>query len=57
MISYTKLYELDPKVEYKEKVIYLEKKKKKKRDFEIVLDIVTTTQEVYSKKIEQVILI
>lgn len=53
LISYTKLYELDPKVEYKEKVIYLEKQK---RDFEIVLDIVTTTQEVYSKKIEQVIL-
>lgn len=53
LISYTKLYEIEPKNEYKEKITYLEKQKK---DFEIVLDIVTTTQEVYSRKIEQVIL-
>ena len=53
LINYMKLYELDPKPEYKEKITYLEKQKK---DFEIVLDIVSTTQEVYSKKIEQVIL-
>ncbi|WP_228286332.1 mechanosensitive ion channel family protein [Arcobacter vandammei] len=53
LVSYTKLYELEPKVEYQEKIKYLDKQK---RDFDIVLDIVTTTQEVYSRKIEQVIL-
>ncbi|MBL3520014.1 mechanosensitive ion channel domain-containing protein [Aliarcobacter lanthieri] len=51
--SYKDLYALDPKSEYKEKIIFLEKQK---RDFDIVLDIVTTTQEVYGKKIEQIIL-
>ncbi|WP_418178933.1 mechanosensitive ion channel domain-containing protein [Aliarcobacter lanthieri] len=51
--SYKDLYALDPKSEYKEKMIFLEKQK---RDFDIVLDIVTTTQEVYGKKIEQIIL-
>ena len=51
--DYTKLYLLDPRDEYKEKINYLEKQK---RDFEIVLDIVITTQEVYGRKIEQVIL-
>ncbi|QKF59327.1 mechanosensitive ion channel domain-containing protein [Aliarcobacter lanthieri] len=51
--SYKELYTLDPKSEYKEKMIFLEKQK---RDFDIVLDIVTTTQEVYGKKIEQIIL-
>ncbi|RBQ25905.1 MULTISPECIES: mechanosensitive ion channel domain-containing protein [Arcobacteraceae] len=51
--SYKDLYALDPKSEYKEKIVFLEKQK---RDFDIVLDIVTTTQEVYGKKIEQIIL-
>ena len=51
--SYRNLYVLEPKDEYKEKIAFLDKQK---RDFEIVLDIVTTTQEVYGRKIEQVIL-
>lgn len=51
--NYWSLFLLDPKVEYKDKITFLDKQK---RDFDIVLDIVTTTQEVYSKKIEQVIL-
>ena len=51
--SYRNLYVLEPKDEYKEKIVFLDKQK---RDFEIVLDIVTTTQEVYGRKIEQVIL-
>ena len=51
--SYRNLYVLEPKDEYKEKIAFLDKQK---RDFEIVLDIVSTTQEVYGRKIEQVIL-
>ncbi len=51
--SYRNLYVLEPKDEYKEKIAFLDKQK---RDFDIVLDIVTTTQEVYGRKIEQVIL-
>ena len=51
--NYWALFLLEPKVEYKDKITFLDKQK---RDFDIVLDIVTTTQEVYSKKIEQVIL-
>lgn len=51
--SYRNLYVLEPKDEYKEKIAFLDKQK---RDFNIVLDIVTTTQEVYGRKIEQVIL-
>ena len=51
--SYRNLFVLEPKDEYKEKIVFLDKQK---RDFEIVLDIVTTTQEVYGRKIEQVIL-
>lgn len=50
---YEKLYSLEEKDEYKEKITYINKQK---NDFEIVLDIVSTTQEVYSRKIEQVIL-
>ena len=42
--SYRNLYVLEPKDEYKEKIAFLDKQK---RDFDIVLDIVTTTQEVY----------
>jgi len=51
--SYRNLYVLEPKDEYKEKIAFLDKQK---RDFDIVLDIVATTQEVYGRKIEQVIL-
>ena len=51
--SYRNLFVLEPKDEYKEKIVFLDKQK---RDFEIGLDIVTTTQEVYGRKIEQVIL-
>ena len=51
--SYRNLFVLEPKDEYKEKIAFLDKQK---RDFDIVLDIVTTTQEVYGRKIEQVIL-
>ena len=51
--SYRNLFVLEPKDEYKEKIVFLDKQK---RDFDIVLDIVTTTQEVYGRKIEQVIL-
>ncbi|WP_418185563.1 mechanosensitive ion channel domain-containing protein [Aliarcobacter vitoriensis] len=53
LTTYRELYALDSKSEYKEKITFLDKQK---RDFDIVLDIVTTTQEVYGKKIEQVIL-
>ena len=51
--SYRNLFVLEPKDEYKEKIAFLDKQK---RDFDIVLDIVSTTQEVYGRKIEQVIL-
>ena len=51
--SYRNLYVLEPKDKNKEKIAFLDKQK---RDFDIVLDIVTTTQEVYGRKIEQVIL-
>ena len=51
--SYRNLYVLEPKDEYKEKIAFLDKQK---RHFDIVLDIVTTTQQVYGRKIEQVIL-
>lgn len=51
--DYWELFLLEPKLEHKDKITYLDKQKK---DFDIVLDIVTTTQEVYGKKIEQVIL-
>ena len=51
--SYRELFVLEPKEEYKEKISFLDKQK---RDFEIVLDIVSTTQEVYGRKTEQVVL-
>ena len=51
--SYRNLFVLEPKDEYKEKIAFLDKQK---REIDIVLDIVTTTQEVYGRKIEQVIL-
>jgi len=53
LTSYNELYVLDPKEEYNEKIRQLDKQKK---DFDIVLDIVTTTSEVYERRIEQVIL-
>ncbi len=51
--SYVKLYNLEDKLEYKEQITYLDKQR---RDFEVVLDIIDTTSEVYTKKVEQVIL-
>ena len=51
--SYRNLYVLEPKDEYKEKIAFLDKQK---RDFDIVLDGGSTSQEVYGRKIEQVIL-
>ena len=50
---YLELFNLDQKPEYKEKITFLDKEKK---DFAMVLEIVTTTEEVYTRKIEQVIL-
>lgn len=47
------LYNLEPKPEYKETINFLDKEKK---DFTMVLEIVSTTEEVYTRKIEQVIL-
>jgi small-conductance mechanosensitive channel len=53
LILYLELFNLDQKPEYKEKVTFLDKQKK---DFSMVLEIVSTTEEVYTRKIEQVIL-
>lgn len=53
LLLYLELFNLDQKPEYKEKITFLDKEKK---DFEMVLEIVTTTEEVYTRKIEQVIL-
>lgn len=50
---YLQLYNLDPKPEYKDMINFLDKEKK---DFTMVLEIVSTTEEVYTRKIEQVIL-
>ena len=50
---YLELFNLDQKPEYKEKITFLDKEKK---DFAMVLEIVTTTEDVYTRKIEQVIL-
>jgi len=51
--EYQKLYDIDKKQETKKK---LELLKKELKDFIMVVDIVSTTHEVYSRKIEQVIL-
>ncbi|AXK48818.1 hypothetical protein CRU87_04670 [Aliarcobacter trophiarum LMG 25534] len=51
--SYRELFVLEPKGDYKDKISFLDKQK---RDFEIVLDIVSTTQEVYGRKTEQIVL-
>ena len=53
LVVYLELFNLDPKPEYKDKITFLDKQKK---DFSMVLDIVSTTEEVYTRKIEQVIL-
>jgi len=53
VFAYLDLYNIDPKPEYKEELEFLEKEKK---DFNMVLEIVSTTEEVYTRKIEQVIL-
>lgn len=50
---YIELFKLDLKPESKDKITFLDKQKK---DFAMVLDIVTTTEIVYTRKIEQVIL-
>ena len=53
LVIYLELFNLDQKPEYKEKITFLDKQKK---DFSMVLEIVDTTEEVYTRKIEQVIL-
>lgn len=53
LILYLELFNLEQKPEYKEKITFLDKQKK---DFSMVLEIVSTTEEVYTRKIEQVIL-
>ena len=47
------LYNIDPQSKYKEQINFLDKEKK---DFVMVQEIVSTTEEVYTRKIEQVIL-
>ncbi len=51
--AYMELYNVDPRNEYKDEINFLDKEKK---DFHMVLEIVSTTEEVYTRKIEQVIL-
>ncbi len=51
LVLYLELFNLDQKAEYKEKITFLDKQKK---DFSMVLEIVTTTEEVYTRKLEQV---
>ena len=53
LLLFLELFNLDQNPEYKEKITFLDKQKK---DFNMVLEIVTTTEEVYTRKIEQVIL-
>lgn len=53
LFLYLDLFNLDSKGIYKEKITFLDRQKK---DFNMVLEIVATTQEVYTRKIEQVIL-
>ena len=47
------LFNIDKKEKYKKNIIFLEKEKK---DFIMVLEIISTTQEVYARRIEQIIL-
>lgn len=53
LLLYLELFNLEQKPEYKEKITFLDKQKK---DFAMVLEIVATTEDVYTRKIEQVIL-
>ena len=53
LFVFLELYNLDTKPEYKDEIKFLDKEKK---DFNMVLEIVSTTEEVYARKIEQVIL-
>ncbi|WP_428024872.1 mechanosensitive ion channel family protein [Arcobacter sp.] len=53
MLLYLDLYNIDFKDEYEKKINFLDAQKK---DFNLVLEILTTTNEVYTRKIEQVIL-
>ena len=53
LVIYLELFNFDQKPEYKDKITFLDKQKK---DFSMVLEIVSTTEEVYTRKIEQVIL-
>lgn len=53
LVLYLELFNFDSRPEYKEKITFLDKQKK---DFSMVLEIVATTEEVYTRKIEQVIL-
>ncbi|RXJ82504.1 mechanosensitive ion channel family protein [Arcobacter sp. F2176] len=53
MLLYLDLYNLDPKDEYEKKINFLDNEKK---DFNLVLEILSTTSEVYTRKIEQVVL-
>ncbi|AXH14892.1 mechanosensitive ion channel family protein [Malaciobacter mytili] len=50
---YLELYNLEQKTEYKQLLNFLDKQKK---DFTMVLEIVSTTEEVYTRKVEQVTL-
>lgn len=53
LLLYLELFNSDLKPEFKEKITFLDKEKK---DFVMILEIVSTTEEVYTRKIEQVIL-
>jgi len=53
LFVYLELFNLEQKTDYKERITFLDKQKK---DFNMVLEIVSTTEEVYTRKIEQVIL-
>jgi small-conductance mechanosensitive channel len=53
LFLYLDIFNLEQKIEYKERIKFLDKQKK---DFNMVLEIVSTTDEVYTRKIEQVIL-
>ena len=53
LFVYLELFNLEQKNDYKDEITFLDKQKK---DFNMVLEIVSTTEEVYTRKIEQVIL-
>lgn len=53
MLLYLDLYNLKPEDKYEKEINFLDSEKK---DFNMVLEILSTTNEVYARKIEQVIL-